>query len=240
MPTFLLEVGTEELPADFIDSAIEQWQTAVSQSLKAQFLTPETLEIFATPRRLALLIHEIPQKQPDREEEIKGPPASAAFKDGQPTKAAQGFARKQGIEVDAIEIRDTPKGAFAFVRRQIPGRPAAEILRELTPEWILGLEGRRFMRWGDGDLRFPRPIRWLIALLDEQILPLELIAGSNKIQSDRHSWGHRILHPDPLTLDQASNYASVMKAAGVEVNPQERQRIIQKQINAGTHNFSSI
>ena len=231
MPTFLLEVGTEELPADFIDSAIEQWQTAVSQSLKAQFLTPETLEIFATPRRLALLIHEIPQKQPDREEEIKGPPASAAFKDGQPTKAAQGFARKQGIEVDAIEIRDTPKGAFAFVRRQIPGRPAAEILRELTPEWILGLEGRRFMRWGDGDLRFPRPIRWLIALLDEQILPLELIAGSNKIQSDRHSWGHRILHPDPLTLDQASNYASVMKAAGVEVNPQERQRIIQKQIN---------
>ena len=232
MPTFLLEVGTEELPADFIDSAIKQWKTTVSRRLEEQFLTPETLEIFATPRRLALLIQGIPKQQPDREEDIKGPPASAAFKDGKPTKAAQGFARKQGIEVETIEIRDTPKGAFTFVRRQIPGRPATEILQELAPQWILGLEGRRFMRWGDGELRFPRPIRWLIALLDEAVIPLELISGSNIIQSDRYSRGHRILHPDPITLAQASDYANALKVAGVEVNPKKRQDVIQKQIKA--------
>ena len=159
MATFLLEVGTEELPADFIASAIAQWQSRIPKTLEEQFLTPEGIEVYGTPRRLAVLIKGLPEQQPNREEEVKGPPAKAAFKDGEPTKAAQGFAKKQGVELDDLEVRDTKKGELVFVLKKIAGRPATEILTELIPQWIFGLEGRRFMRWADGDVRFPRPIR---------------------------------------------------------------------------------
>ena len=96
MANFLLEVGTEELPADFVSSAISQWKTKVPASLSEEFLNPASIEYYGTPRRLAILIKDIPQQQSDREEEVKGPPVRAAFKDGQPTKAAEGFVRKRG------------------------------------------------------------------------------------------------------------------------------------------------
>jgi glycyl-tRNA synthetase beta chain len=228
---FLLEVGTEELPASFVDDALAQWRSRIPQSLKEQSLTTEAIEVYGTPRRLAVLILGLPTQQPDREEEIKGPPALAAFKDGLPTKAAEGFARKQGVELDALEIRATDKGEFVFVRQNIPGRPSAEILTELAPQWILGLEGKRLMRWGDGDLKFPRPIEKLVALLDEAVLPIELINGSQTIKSDRISRGHRILHPEPVTIPQAADYVTTLRSAFVEVDLAERKTKIQEQIH---------
>ncbi len=226
MSNFLLEVGTEELPADFVDSAIAQWQANIPTTLDAEFLTPAAVEVFGTPRRLAVLIKGIPSQQSDRSEEIKGPPVKAAFKDGQPTKAAEGFARKQGVEVTDLEIRDTPKGEFVFIQKQIPGRKAVEILPELCWQWITGLEGRRFMRWGDGELRFPRPIRWLVALLDKEVLPLELVNGSETINSDRLSAGHRVLHPEPVSISQATAYVESMRSAYIEVDPAVRKEKI--------------
>jgi len=232
MPTFLLEVGTEELPADFVASAIAQWQSRIPQTLEEQFLTPEGIEVYGTPRRIAVLIKGLPEQQPNREEEVKGPPAKAAFKNGQPTKAAQGFARKQGVELDDLEVRDTPKGEFVFVLKKISGRPATEILTELIPQWIFGLEGKRFMRWGDGDLRFPRPIRWLVALLDKAVLPIELVNGSENIKSDRISWGHRVLHPESVEIPQADDYVSSLHTAFVAVAPEERRQKIQEQVHS--------
>ncbi len=185
MPNFLFEVGTEELPATFVDSAIKQWRSRVSASLTENSLSTESVEVYGTPRRLAVLIKGLPTQQPDRVEEIKGPPAQAAFKDGKPTKAAEGFARKQGVELDALEIRPTDKGEFVFVRQSIPGRPVADVLTELISQWIFSLEGKRFMRWGDGDLKFSRPIVWLVALLDEAVLPIEIVNASEIIKSDR-------------------------------------------------------
>ena len=223
MANFLLEVGTEELPADFVSSAIAQWQTKVPASLSEEFLTPAAIEYYGTPRRLAILIKGIPNQQEDREEEIKGPPVKAAFKDGQPTKAAEGFVRKQGVSLDDIEIRDTPKGEFVFIQKQIKGRSTIKILQALCPQWITGLEGKRFMRWGDGDLRFPRPIRWLVALWDDQVLPIELVNGSETIKSDRTSRGHRVLHPDTVTITQATDYVDVMRSASVEVDHKARR-----------------
>ena len=240
MTTFLLEVGTEELPADFLDSAIQQWQTRIRQSLKEQFLSPETIEIYATPRRLAVLVQGLPQRQPNREEEIKGPPAAVAFKNGEPTPAAAGFARKQGVELASLEIRETDKGAFVFVQKKIPGLEAREILRELIPQWINQLEGRRFMRWGDGDLRFPRPIRSLVALLDEEILPLELVNGSTCLKSDRLSPGHRVLHPDAVSLPQASTYLESLRSAFVEVNQAQRRRQIEQQVGDAAAKLGGI
>ncbi len=234
--TFLLEIGTEELPADFVTSAIAQWQHLIPQSLAAHFLVPETIDIYGTPRRLAVYIQGLPGRQPNREEEIKGPPASAAFKEGEPTKAAIGFAKKQGIAVTELEVRDTPKGEFVFVQRQVSGQAARALLPDLLLAWFKGLEGRRFMRWGDGDLRFPRPIRWLVPLLDDQVLPVSLKNGSTHLRGDRHSQGHRILSPGSITLSTAEAYVTTLKAAGVLVDPGERRQVIQAQIQqlAGT------
>ncbi len=238
MPTFfLLEVGTEELPASFVDNAIEQWRSHIPSSLKEHSLTTEAIEIYGTPRRLAVLIKGLPTQQPDREEEIKGPPAQAAFKDGNPTKAAEGFARKQGVALDALEIRATDKGEFVFVRQSIPGRPTAEILTELAPQWILRLEGKRLMRWGDGDFKFARPIPWLVALLDEAVLPIQLVNGSETIKSDRISQGHRVLHPEPVTITQAGDYITRLRSAFVEVDSDERKAKIKEQVQSAAQNL---
>jgi glycyl-tRNA synthetase beta chain len=238
--TFLLEVGTEELPADFVASAIAQWQERIPKSLAEELLTPETVEVYGTPRRLAVLIKGIPDKQPDREEEIKGPPARAAFKEGQPTKAAEGFARKQGVAVEDLEIKETEKGDFVFVQKKINGRAATEILPELSPQWITSLEGRRFMRWGDGDLRFPRPIRWLVALLDSEVLPLELVNGSEKIRSDRLSAGHRVLHPELVSIPEASTYLECLRSAYIEVDSQARMQKIRQEVEAAAQKLGGV
>ncbi len=230
MPAFLLEVGTEELPASFLSDAIAQWRSRIPQALSAHSLKSETVEIYGTPRRLAVLILGLPSQQADREEEIKGPPAQAAFKDGKPTPAAAGFAKKQGVELDALEVRATDKGDFVFVRKVIPGRNVAEILTELIPQWIWGLEGKRLMRWGDGDAKFSRPIRWLVALFDQTVLPIELVTGSETIKSDRISHGHRVLHPEPVTIPQATDYITALRSAYVAVDADERATTIKQQV----------
>jgi glycyl-tRNA synthetase beta chain len=232
MANFLLEVGTEELPADFVSSAIAQWQTKIPQSLSAQFLNPATVDCYGTPRRLAVSIAGISDRQADREEEIKGPPVTAAFKDDRPTKVAEGFARKQGVSLEELKIRNTNKGEFVFIQKQIAGRQTTEILPELCLQWIAGLEGKRFMRWGDGDIRFPRPIRWLVALWNSEVLPLELINGSESIQSDRTSRGHRVLHPEAIAIPQATDYVEIMRTASVEVDPKVRKAKIEADILA--------
>ena len=238
MPAFLLEVGTEELPASFIDAAIEQWRSHIPQNLSEHNLTVDTIEVYGSPRRLAVLITGLPTQQPDQEAEFKGPPAQAAFKDGKPTKAAIGFARSRGVDVDALEVRATDKGEFIFVQQTIPGRPVAEILTEQVPQWILGLEGKRFMRWADGDLRFSRPISWLVALLDDAVLPLQLINGSEVIKSDRLSQGHRVLHPAPVAISQATDYVSSLASAFVEVDPAQRQSKIRAQVQTAAQQLN--
>ncbi|MBW4623120.1 MAG: glycine--tRNA ligase subunit beta [Cyanosarcina radialis HA8281-LM2] len=232
MPNFLLEVGTEELPASFVADAIAQWRDRLPRTLDEHALTSKAIEVYGTPRRLAVLIKGLPERQPDREEEIKGPPASAAFKDGKPTPAAVGFARKQEVEIATLEVRPTDKGDFVFVKKVIAGRQTAEILTQLIPQWIFSLEGKRFMRWGDGDLRFSRPIRSLVALLDEAVLPIELVNGSETIKSDRISPAHRVLHPEPVSIPAAQDYVKSLQAGYIEVDPAERQTKIKKQVNS--------
>lgn len=232
MPAFLLEVGTEELPAGFLSDAIVQWKSRIPESLKTHNLPNAAVEVYGTPRRLAVLITGLPSQQADREEEIKGPPAQAAFKDGQPTKAAIGFATKQGVDISALEIRPTDKGDFVFVNKQIPGRPIADILTELVPQWVWNLEGKRLMRWGHGDGRFSRPIRWLVTLLDGEILPLQLENGAKVVKSNRISRTHRVLHPEPVSISHATEYVKTLSSGYVNVPPENRGEIITNQVKA--------
>jgi glycyl-tRNA synthetase beta chain len=232
MATFLLEVGTEELPAQFVASAIAQWKARIPADLKANVLTTERIEVFGTPRRLAVLVHGLPDQQPQQTEEIKGPPATTAFKDGKPTPAALGFAKKQGVDVADFELRPTDKGEFIYIRKVIEGRNTPEVLGELIPQWIFGLEGKRFMRWADGDLRFSRPVRWLVSLWDDQILPIQIENDGVVVRGDRHSAGHRVLHPAPVMIATASDYPKALAAAFVQVDSAQRETVIVEQVKA--------
>ena len=232
MASFLLEVGTEELPASFVDEALAQWRSRIPKLLADHYLNPDSIEYYGTPRRLAIVIKGLPLQQADQTEEVKGPPAQAAFKEGKSTKAAEGFAQKQGVSLDELEIRPTDKGDFVFVRKVIKGRPISEILTELAPQWITGLEGKRLMRWGDGELKFSRPIRWLVVLLDEQVLPIAIVSNSIHYESDRISHGHRVLHPNTVSIPNPDAYVSTLKSAFVEVDIDQRQATIQQQVEA--------
>jgi glycyl-tRNA synthetase beta chain len=232
MATFLLEVGTEELPAQFVASALAQWKSRIPADLKTNVLETGRIEVFGTPRRLAVLIHGLPNRQPQQTEEIKGPPAQAAFKEGKPTPAALGFAKKQGVDVEDFELRPTEKGDFVYIRKVIEGRNTPEVLAELIPQWIFSLEGKRFMRWANGDLRFSRPVRWLVSLWDDQVLPIQLENDGTVVKGDRISSGHRVLHPDPVVIATASDYPQALAAAFVQVNPAQRESAIAGQVEA--------
>ena len=240
MATFLLEVGTEELPAKFVDEALEQWRSRIPNDLAERCLTPKQIEYFGTPRRLAVIIWGLPERQPDQEEEVKGPPAQAAFQDGKPTKAAIGFAQKQGVAVADLEVRPTEKGDFVFMRKTIVGQAIADILTTLVPEWITKLEGKRFMRWADGDLKFPRPIRWLVTLLDGQVLPISLVNGSQGCHSDRVSQGHRVLHSSAVNITHANDYVRILENAFVQVKVEKRHDLIQQQIEVAAASVNGV
>lgn len=239
MATFLLEIGTEELPADFARLAMPQLQAAVSQSLADERLEHDAVQIMGTPRRLAVLVSGLPERQSDRREEHKGPPAQQAFRDGEPTPAAIGFARRCGVDPQQLEVRETPKGPFVFATSLTRGRASAEVLADLIPGWIRALQGRRFMRWGRGELRFSRPIRWLVALLDDAVVPVRLQDGDPEVVSGRFSRGHR-LHGDQVEIPTATTYTSAMAAAGVLVDRQARGAAIradleQAALHSGGH-----
>lgn len=229
MAFFLLEIGTEELPADFARLALPQLEDQVRKDLLRSSLSVDRLQVTSTPRRLAVWVEGLPARQADLEEEHKGPPAQQAFRDGVPTPAAVGFARRCGLPVEQLEVRETPKGPFVFGCTRQPGRATAEVLAELIPGWIWGLQGRRFMRWGEGESRFSRPVRWLVALLDEDIIPVDLPGCDPPIRSGRISRGHRLVH-DLVTIPSAQAYGATLAAAGVQVDRVERAASIRAQL----------
>lgn len=226
MALFLLEIGTEELPAEFARLALPQLREQVAAELQSARLPHRELKVSSTPRRLVVWVDGLPASQEDALEEHKGPPAQHAFREGVPTAAADGFARRCGIPVDQLEVRDTPKGPFVFARTCNPGRATGEVLSECIPGWIWGLQGRRFMRWGDGESRFSRPIRWMVALLDAEVIPVLLHGCDPPVGSDRLSRGHR-LRPEPLPIASAPLYDSTLATAGVLADRAKRAESIQ-------------
>ena len=163
--TFLLEIGTEELPADFARLALPQLKATVAGDLKEWRLNHGAIQVTSTPRRLAVIVENLVERQEDLREDRKGPPVAQAFVDGQPGPAALGFARRCGVDASALEVRATPKGDCVFATVLVEGQSTLSLLQERIPGWIDALQGRRFMRWGSGDQRFSRPVRWLVARL---------------------------------------------------------------------------
>ena len=223
--TFLLEIGTEELPADFARLALPQLEQMLQRDLAEARLGYGAIRCTSTPRRLAVQVAGLEAAAPDLEEERKGPPAAQAFKDGVPTPAAVGFAKRCGIDPAALGVRETPKGPFVFATVLEKGRSAPELLSEWIPQWISALQGRRFMRWGSGESRFSRPVRWLVAMLDGQVVPVRLEGSDPEVVSGNSSRSHR-LHGGAVTISSAEAYDEALAAAGVQVDRSQRAQWI--------------
>ena len=160
---YLLEIGLEEMPAGMILPAVEQLKKAAEKSLESNRLLSVKVQPFSSPRRLALLISKLPEKQEDRIEELKGPPASIARdQDGAWSKAALGFAKKNGIEPDSLEVRNFDGRDYLYTAKNVQGASLKDILKQEAPEWIKGLNFPKNMRWGHYKMRFARPVRWLV------------------------------------------------------------------------------
>jgi glycyl-tRNA synthetase beta chain len=220
---FLVEIGCEEIPVAYVPAALAQFTKELTRWLEESHLAHGAVRPYATARRLALLVEGLQARQDDREEEVTGPPVKAAYRDGEPTKAALGFAKGQGAELSDLHEVETPKGAYLALHKKIPGRDAAELLVEALPGLITGLRFPKTMIWGNGKLRFARPIRWIIALLDDEVLPLKL----GPLSAGRTSAGRRQSGVEKIEIARASDYAESMRESGVEVDPLlRRERLL--------------
>lgn len=235
----LVEVGTEELPARFVDAALGQMKGAAEKQLAELRLSYERLEAVGTPRRLALLVFGLPEKQDDLVRETKGPAAKVAFDEtGAPTKAAHGFARGQGVAVDELEIRDTDQGPYVFAVSREAGRPTADVLTDWLPQLVTSVQFPKSMRWGDGTLRFGRPMRWLVALLDGRVLPVSL----DGVRAGQVSRGHRFLSAGDVVLTGPRDYVDRMRDAFVLVDGTERMQAVREEVRraAASHGASAL
>ncbi len=230
MATFLLEIGTEELPADFARLALPQLETIVHRDLLHRRLPHGEITCTSTPRRIVLLVDGLPEFASDSEDEFRGPPASKAFENGSPTKAAIGFARRFNLEPSQLEVREISKGSFVFARVLEKGLSSVELLCELIPDWVGSLQGRRFMRWSDGERRFSRPIRWIVALLDNTLIPVSFRDINPPICSANLTKGNR-LHENSIQISTAIDYIPIVTNSGVYINRDMRKNYIRDLIN---------
>jgi glycyl-tRNA synthetase beta chain len=227
---FLLEIGCEEIPAGVIPRAAEQLQQALEKLLSTHGLFEKvSIETFGAPRRLAAILHSVQLRQSDVTREITGPPKSVAFDNvGQPTRAAHSFAEKQGVPLAELTIVKTSKGEYLAAKQVILGRATREILAENLPQAILSLSFPRPMYWsGSTGPRFVRPIRWVVALLDGKVVPLEL-AG---VRSGRDTAGHRFLGKRKVAVRGTADYASKLRRNFVLVRAEDRRKKIESEIH---------
>lgn len=230
MPKDLLfEIGTEEMPALFMNGALDNLKELAEKALEEQRLGYETVQVMGTPRRLALIIKNLSEKQAEVTREVRGPRYDKAFdKKGNPTKAVEGFARAQGVEIKDLVRREVSGAEYVFAVLKDKGKPAGDILPEMLQSIVLNLSFPKSMRWGYSTVRFARPIRWLAALFGSDIIPLQI----ENVKASRATFGHRFLHPEPVELEEPGQYIEKLRQAYVIVDQRERRTLIEEQVRA--------
>jgi glycyl-tRNA synthetase beta chain len=229
MPDFLLEIGCEEIPARMIDAASAELETRVGDLLRRERLAPHEITRMDSPRRLGVLASGIPQAQPDITEALTGPAVTRAFNDGQPTPAAHAFAKKAGVEISQLERVTTPKGEYLAAKVLRTGRAASDILAESLPKEVNALYWPKNMYWRKPNERFVRPIRWIVALLDGQVVSFEF----DGVTSGKTSRGHRILSDKPVAIANGASYVQALREAKV-LGRGEREKQIRKALDVAT------
>ena len=222
----LVELGTEEIPAGFLARALVELETLVPARLSEARLAHGAVQVWGTPRRIAIAVADVADRQPDVDERVVGPPVGAAYdKEGKPTRAAIGFAEKNGVEVGALEKSEVAgkKGQYVVCTRREPGRPAAEVLPAIVAGILGAITWPKSMRWGIPDVAFVRPVHWLVALHGGEVVPVAF----GGVVAGRQSRGHRFLASGPIELDgTAAGYAASLREAFVLVEPDRRKTMI--------------
>lgn len=220
---FLVELGTEELPPKALKQLAEAFLAGVEKGLKDAGLGYQAARYYAAPRRLAVLVEQLATQQPDRTQQMDGPPLQAAFNaEGQPTPAALGFARKCGVELSELD-QSGPRLRFV---QSIAGQAASELLPGIVDQALAGLPIAKRMRWGAGKTEFVRPTQWLVMLLGEQVVPCEILSQ----QASNQSFGHRFHHPQAVTISHAAGYADDLRKAHVVADFAERRELIRRRV----------
>jgi glycyl-tRNA synthetase beta chain len=217
---FLLEIGTEEIPARMLAGALADLARELEAALGAAGFGPESVEAFGTPRRMAALVRGLPDRQADQDVEVVGPAVAVAFDaTGQPTRAALGFARAQGVAPEDLVRVKGPRGECVGLRKVIAGRDAAAVLAEAVPAVVSAMTFPKTMRWGTGEHRFVRPVHSIVALLDDRIVDLSLFG----VRAGRDTFGHRVAGAPRVSLARAADYLEALRANGVVADPAERR-----------------
>jgi glycyl-tRNA synthetase beta chain len=234
MPDLLFEAGMEEIPARMIAAAEEELRERVMELLGRERLLAgdHNIRSFSTPRRLAVLVEGVLARQPDATQEMTGPSWSVAFRDGQPTPAAQAFAKKAGVDVSALRKVTTPKGDYVAATATHRGRETGVVLNHLLAMELAALYWPKNMHWrAQKPERFVRPVRWMVALLDQAVLPIEF----GGVRAGSQTYGHRILHGDaPVTIDHPEDYLGALEAAQVTADVNLRRHRIRKALDLET------
>ena len=232
----ILELGVEEIPASYFGPAIKYMEERLNKNLADARLPYERIKIWGAPRRLALGIWNLAAQQPDVEEEVVGPPLSAAYdSNGNPTKAATGFAGGQGVSVSDLKTITTPKGQYLAVKKSVKGRPVAEVLTDLLPDILANLPFPKSMRWGNGEYSFVRPVHWLLAVLGGEVLPISF-AGA---KAGKVSYGHRFLHPGAVVVTSPGEYESRLAEIHVQMDFDKRRELVRQEIDRVTQESST-
>jgi glycyl-tRNA synthetase beta chain len=243
MPTALLfEIGCEELPSSFVDAALAALPDLTRGKLAALRLAHGEVRALGTPRRLSVLVEEVADRQPDLDEEVTGPPETAAYKNGAPTKAAEAFAAKLGVTVSALSIVERAAagkqkaGRYVVGRRQERGREARELLSGALAEIAAEIPFRKSMRWGTGDATFGRPVQWIVALFGDQPVDVSF-AG---VRSGKTSFGHRFLSSGKVEIASARAYVDSLREQHVLVDREERTRTMMDRVTAAAKQAGGV
>lgn len=220
--TLLIEIGTEDLPPTRLDLLVTAFQDEVLKRFKNSNLPYGKTDCFASPRRLALKIQQVPAKQPDYIAQKRGPSLKAAYKDGLPTPAALGFAQSCNTPIQSLKTLETAQGAWLLFEENIPGQELKQILPTVIAESIESLPYPKKMRWGDCSLHFIRPIHWITLVHGNNAIEADILA----LKSSQYSYGHRTHFPEKIKINHADNYLNVLRDAKVIVDYQERKNII--------------
>jgi glycyl-tRNA synthetase beta chain len=224
----LIEIGTEELPPKALKKLSDAFTSGILEGLNKAELNHASVKAYATPRRLALLVHDLDTSQNDRAVEKRGPALQAAFDgDGNPTKATEGFARSCGVTADQLEKLETDKGAWLVYRSLQQGQPTAELVPGIVQESLNKLPIPKRMRWGNLEAEFVRPVHWLVLLFGDDVIDAEILT----VKSGRDTCGHRFHHPDPIYLGEPAAYAPILETTGhVIADFADRREAIRAQV----------
>ena len=229
----LFEIGTEEIPSGYLPPALEELKAAARRLFGEQRLACDTIRTLGTPRRLVLFVDGLAERQADVRREVIGPPKAVAFDaEGRPTKAAEGFARAQGVAVESLQVRALERGEYVVALQEEQGGRTRDVLATALPRLLGMLSFPKFMRWGEGAIRFVRPIRWLLAIFDGRVVPFEV----DGLATDGKTYGHRFLAPRGARVRSFQEYLDVLESRFVIVDPVRRREMVRAQATEAAAN----